>query len=84
VSDGAEYSKSGWRFVALFRFEQTNKDGKKVFFNFQAVPSSTSKEILSIFRQHSDSGGLRKLVKASQSKLLLRPKNSSVIFQFFG
>jgi len=54
VSDGAEYSKSGWRFVALFRFEQENKDGKKVFFNFQEVPSSTSKEILSIFRQHSD------------------------------
>ncbi len=54
MSDGAEYSKSGWRFVALFRFEQENKDGKKVFFNFQEVPSSTSKEILSIFRQHSD------------------------------
>lgn len=54
MSDDAEFSESGWRFVALFRFEQTNKDGKKVFFNFQAVPSSTSKEILSIFRQHSD------------------------------
>ena len=54
MPDDAEFSKSGWRFVALFRFEQTNKDGKKVFFNFQAVPSSTSKEILSIFRQHSD------------------------------
>ena len=54
MSDAAEFSRSGWRFVALFRFEQTNKDGKKVFFNFQEVPSSTSKEILSIFRQHSD------------------------------
>lgn len=54
MSDDAEFSESGWRFVALLRFEQTNKDGKKVFFNFQAVPSSTSKEILSIFRQHSD------------------------------
>ena len=54
MSDDAEFSKSGWRFVALFRFEQTNQDGKKVFFNFQEVPASTSKKILSIFRQHSD------------------------------
>jgi len=53
-SDDSEYSRSGWRFVALCRFEQKNKDGKKISFNFQEVPSSTSKEILSIFRQHSD------------------------------
>lgn len=52
MSNELGYPKSGWRFVACLRFEQTKKDGRKCFINRQDLPASSIESIISTLKHY--------------------------------